>query len=107
MFLNSAGGCSGTPSTWLKFDVGDLFSKPLALDRSAGGASQLPAFFQAAGSGGQQSRGRKRTKPQPTVRERLAKKLLTGRARDRTDSELDAVIGDRHDQLNANRWAER
>lgn len=29
--LSSAGGCSGTPSTWLSSDVGNLFSKPLAL----------------------------------------------------------------------------
>lgn len=83
--------------------MGNLFSKPLALSV----ASQLPACLQAALSGEQQPRGRKRTKPQPTVRERLAKKLLTGRARDKTDSELDAVIEDRHGQLNANRWAER
>lgn len=50
-----------------------------------------------------QGRGAKR-KPQPTVRERLAKKLLSGKARGATVGEIQSAADERFQEVNSNRW---
>ena len=48
-------------------------------------------------------RGSKR-KAQPTVRERLAKKLLSGRARGQTLGEVESAADAKFQEVNSNRW---
>ena len=48
-------------------------------------------------------RGAKR-KPQPTVRERLTKKLLSGKARGQTLGEVESAADERFQEVNSNRW---
>lgn len=54
-------------------------------------------------SSSQKGRGTKR-KPQPTVRERLAKKLLSGKARGQTLGEVESAADERFQEVNSNRW---
>ena len=46
----------------------------------------------------------KKRKPQPTVRERLAKKLLSGKARGRTLGEMESAADARFQEVNSNQW---
>ena len=46
----------------------------------------------------------KKRKPQPTVRERLAKKLLSGRARGATLGEVESAADARFQEVNSNQW---
>ncbi|KAA6425451.1 MAG: UV-stimulated scaffold A protein [Trebouxia sp. A1-2] len=57
----------------------------------------------AVKSSSQKGRGTKR-KPQPTVRERLAKKLLSGKARGQTLGEVESAADERFQEVNSNRW---
>ena len=43
-------------------------------------------------------------KPKPTVRQRLAAKLLTGNAQDRLNSDIDAVESERTRDADSHRW---
>ena len=46
----------------------------------------------------------KKRKPQPSVRERLAKKLLSGRARGATLGEIESAADARFQEVNSNQW---
>ena len=48
-------------------------------------------------------RGTKR-KPEPSVRERLAQKLLSARARGQTLGEVESAADERFQEVNSNRW---
>jgi len=64
----------------------------------------MPVDMQAAvKSLSQKGRGTKR-KPQPTVRERLTKKLLSGKARGQTLGEVESAADERFQEVNSNRW---
>ena len=63
----------------------------------------LPGSQSAVTAGAGSGRGTKR-KPQPTVRERLAKKLLSGRARHQTLGEVESAADERFQEVNSNRW---
>ena len=61
-------------------------------------------MMQVAGqSVSEKGRGTKR-KPQPTVRERLAKKLLSGKARGATLGEVESAADAKFQEVNSNRW---
>ena len=65
--------------------------------------ASLPGLQAAVTAMSGSGRGTKR-KPQSSVRERLAKKLLSGRARHQTLGEVESAADERFQEVNSNRW---